>query len=242
MSRYTTDQDPNLAGASESFDDFEAALNAIANDMFAGLEVDASTLASTLSADLTSLTTELRDFVPELPALPDINLQSQLSSLSGLDVGSSQYNTLLGSITDSFGTAVTASGSSLDSFVSDAASAVAGGDTLSGVIPNMQLPALGGDVKLLADAIKQATEDAETEIVSSFTPPDGLTDVQSTLSDAATAAQEDIKTTTKTLADGAEVTTTISGGAHIIERVPWIDPDAAAGSPRSVPFVDPERA
>ena len=219
MSRYTTDQDPNLAGTSESFDDFEAALNAIANDMFAGLEVDASTLASTLSADLTSLTTELRDFVPELPALPDINLQSQLSSLSELDVGSGQYNTLLSSITDSFGTAVTAAGSSLDSLVSDASSAVAGGNTLSGIVPNMELPALGGDVKLLADAIKQATEDAETEIVSSFTSNEALTNLQSTLSDAVTAAQETIKSAIKPLAGGGEVTTTISGGAYIIERI-----------------------
>ena len=215
MANITT---PNLAGANEAFNDLVKKINNVKDDVLSGLEVDASSLASTLSADLTSLTTELRDFVPELPALPDINLQSQLSSLSGLYVGSSQYNTLLGSITDSFGTAVTASGSSLDSFVSDAASAVAGGDTLSGVIPNMQLPALGGDVKLLADAIKQATEDAETEIVSSFTPPDGLTDVQSTLSDAATEAQEAIETTTKTLVDGATVTTTISGGASTVRR------------------------
>jgi len=231
---------PNLAGASEAFNGFAKKLDAVKDSMLAGLEVDASTLASTLSADLTSLTTELRDFMPELPTLPDINLQSQLSSLSGLDVGSGQYNTLLSSITDNFGTAVTAAGSSLDTFVSDAASAVADGDTLSGVIPNMQLPALGGDVNLLADAVKQATEDAETETISSFTSNDALTNLQSTLNDDITAAQEDIKTVTKTLADGAEVTTTISGGAHIIERVPWIDPDAAVGSPRSVPWVDPD--
>ena len=216
MTDYTT---PNLAGASEVFNGFAKKLDDVKDSMLAGLEVDASTLASTMSADLTSLTTELRDFMPELPALPDINLQSQLSSLSGLDVGSSQYNTLLGSITDNFGTAVTASGSSLDSLVSDAASAVADGNTLSGVVPNMELPALGGDVKLLADAIKQATEDAETEIVSSFTSNDALTNLQSTLSDAVTAAQETIKSVTKTLADGAEVTTTISGGAHIVERI-----------------------
>jgi len=216
MADYTI---PNLAGASEVFNGFAKKLDAVKDSMLAGLEVDASTLASTMSADLTSLTTELRDFMPELPALPDINLQSQLSSLSGLDVGSSQYNTLLGSITDNFGTAVTTAGSSLDSFVSDAASAVAGGDTLSGVIPNMQLPALGGDVKLLADAIKQATEDAETETISSFTSNDALTNLQSTLSDAVTAAQETIKSATKTLADGAKVTTTISGGAHIVERI-----------------------
>ena len=189
------------------------------DDVLAGLEVDASALASTLTPELTALTAELRDFMPELPALPDINLQSQLSSLSGLDVGSSQYNTLLGSITENFGTALTSAGSSLDSLVSDAASAVAGGNTLSGIVPNMELPALGGDVKLLADAIKQATEDAETEIISSFTSNEALTNLQSTLSDAVTAAQETIKAVTKTLADGAEVTTTISGGAHIVERI-----------------------
>ena len=205
MADYTT---PNLAGASEVFNGFAKKLDAVKDSMLAGLEVDASTLASTMSADLTSLTTELRDFMPELPALPDINLQSQLSSLSGLDVGSSQYNTLLSGITDNFGTAVTAAGSSLDSFVSDAASAVADGDTLSGVIPNMQLPALGGDVKLLADAIKQATEDAETEIISSFEPNGALTNLQSTLSAAVTAAQEAIETITKTLADGRGVTIT----------------------------------
>ena len=210
---------PNLAGANEAFNDLVKKIDIVKDDVLAGLEVDASALASTLSADLTSLTAELRDFVPELPALPDINLQSQLSSLSGLDVGSSQYNNLLGSITDNFGTALTSAGSSLDSLVSDAASAVAGGNTLSGIVPNMELPALGGDVKLLADAIKQATEDAETEIVSSFTSNDALTNLQSTLSDAVTAAQETIEAATKTLADGATVTTTISGGAHIVERI-----------------------
>ena len=216
MSDTTT---PNLAGANEAFNDLVKKIDIVKDDVLASLEVDASALASTLSTDLTSLTTELRDFMPELPALPDINLQSQLSSLSGLDVGSSQYNTLLGSITDNFGTALTSAGSSLDSLVSDAASAVAGGDTLSGVIPNMELPALGGDVKLLADAVKQATEDAETEIISSFTANDALTNLQSTLSDAVTAAQETIESATKTLADGAKVTTTISGGAHIVERI-----------------------
>ena len=210
---------PNLAGASEVFNGYVSKVNIIKDDVLAGLEVDASALASTLTPELTALTTELRDFMPELPALPDINLQSQLSSLSGLDVGSSQYNTLLGSITENFGTALTSAGSSLDSLVSDAASAVAGGNTLSGIVPNMELPALGGDVKLLADAIKQATEDAETETISSFTSNDALTNLQSTLGDAVTAAQETIEAVTKTLADGAEVTTTISGGAYIVEGI-----------------------
>ena len=57
---------PNLAGASEAFNGFAKKLDGVKDSMLAGLEVDASTLASTLSADLTSLKTELRDFANEL--------------------------------------------------------------------------------------------------------------------------------------------------------------------------------
>ena len=69
---------PNLAGASEVFNGYVSKVNIIKDDVLAGLEVDASALASTLTPELTALTAELRDFMPELPALPDINLQSQL--------------------------------------------------------------------------------------------------------------------------------------------------------------------
>jgi hypothetical protein len=210
---------PNLAGANPMFDSFVGKLDGLNSSVLGGLEDDASALAGTLAGDLTSITSDLGEFMPALPALPDINLQSQLTSLAGMSAGSSAYGGLLSSITSNFGDAATAAGSSISSMVSSAASAVAGGDTLSGLVPNMSLPALGGDVKILADAVKQATEDAVKETVSSFTPPSGLSDVQGVLEGLVEEAQGAISSVTKTLADGAKVTKTISNVAQSVERI-----------------------
>ena len=210
---------PNLAGANPLFNSFVSKLDGLKSSVLGGLEDDASALASTLTDDLTSITGELRGFMPEMPALPDINLQSQLTSLAGMVPGSSAHTALLGSVTSSFGDAATAAGGSIESMVSDAASAISGGaDTLSGLIPNMSL-GLDGIVKTLADGVKQATEDSSTELVSSFTPPDVLSDVQDDLEAAAEEAQGAISSVTKTLADGAKVTKTISNVAQSVERI-----------------------
>lgn len=210
---------PNLAGANEEFNGYVSKLDIIKKNMLNGLEDDASSLATTLSTNLTSLTAELRNFVPELPSLPDINLQSQLSSLSKLSIGSNQYNTLLSSISGNFGPALSSIGTSLNTIVSEATSAITSGNSLSGIVPNMELPALGGEIKLLADAIKQATKDAEKETESVFKENDALKNLQSTINDAVIAAQKDIKSITKILLDGTKIITTISGGAHIVERI-----------------------
>ena len=179
MTDYTT---PNLAGASDAFNGFAKKLDAVKDSMLAGLEVDASTLASTLSADLTSLTTELRDFMPELPALPDINLQAGLTSLSGLSVGSDKHTALLNDITSNFGSELSAGGFSLDTLVSNASSAVGSGDTLSGVVPNFEKGADGlTDAFQISDAVKQATENSIKETASTFTVSDALTSRIATL-------------------------------------------------------------
>jgi len=210
---------PNLAGANPMFDSFVGKLDGLKSSVLDGLEDDASALAGTLAGDLTAITSALGEFMPAMPDLPDINLQSQLTSLAGMSAGSSAYGGLLSSITSNFGDAATAAGSSISSMVLSAASAVAGGDTLSGIVPNMSLPALGGDVKILADAVKQATEDAAKETVSSFTPPSGLSDVQGVLEGLVEEAQGAISSVTKTLADGAKVTKTISNVAQSVERI-----------------------
>ena len=179
MTDYTT---PNLAGASEAFNGFAKKLDAVKDSMLAGLEVDASTLASTLSADLTSLTTELRDFMPELPALPDINLQAGLTSLSGFVTGSDRHTTLLNEITSNFDTELSAGGFSLDTLVTNARTAVDAGDTLSGIVPNFAKAADGvTDAFQIADAVKQATEDSVKGTASTFTVSDALTEHRNAL-------------------------------------------------------------
>ena len=167
---------PNLAGASEAFNGFAKKLDAVKDSMLAGLEVDASTLASTLGGDLTAVTGDLRNIMPAIPTLPDINLQAGLTSLSGLSVGSDRHTTLLNDITSNFGSELSAGGFSLDTLVTNASSAVDAGDTLSGIVPNFVKGADGlTDAFQIADAVKQATENSIKETASTFTVSDALT-------------------------------------------------------------------
>ena len=172
----------NLAGANEKFNSLVSKLNTVKSDLLGGLETDASILASTLDGDLTSLTGDLRSIMPSIPALPDINLQAGLTSLSGLSVGSDRHTTLLNDITSNFGSELSAGGFSLDTLVSNASSAVGAGDTLSGVVPNFVKGADGlTDAFQISDAVKQATVNSVKETASTFTVSDALTSRIATL-------------------------------------------------------------
>ena len=166
----------NLAGANEKFNSLVSKLNIGKGDLLGGLETEASTLASTLGGDLTSLTGDLRSIMPPIPALPDINLQAGLTSLSGLSVGSDRHTTLLNDITSNFGSELSAGGFSLDTLVSNASTAVGAGNALSGIVPNFVKTADGlTDAFQISDAVKQATENSIKETASTFTVSDALT-------------------------------------------------------------------
>ena len=176
----------NLAGASELFNGLISKLNSVRSSMEAGLEIDPSTLASTLGGNFTSLTSALRSVAPSIPALPNINLQSALTSLSNIPIGSdainrvanlSRHTTLLNDITSNFGTELSAAGFDLDTLVTNARSAVDLEKTLSGIVPNFVKAADGlTDAFEIAPFVKLATEDAIKEISSTLTANDSLGD------------------------------------------------------------------
>lgn len=157
---------PNLCGASPEFNAIQTKFEAMMTSATDGLEVDASALKATLDTDVTSLVADLKAMIPELPALPNVNLQAQLTSLSGLSVGSGQHNTLLADITTKFDSALTASGFSLDTLVSDAASALSGGGNLCEAVPNFEVPAAGGAAVEKAIGVLQPALDSVKEEIS----------------------------------------------------------------------------
>jgi hypothetical protein len=157
---------PNLCGASPEFNAIQTKFESMMTSAIDGLEVDASALKATLDTDVTSLVADLKAMIPELPALPNVNLQAQLTSLSGLSIGSGQYNTLLADLTTKFGSALTAGGFSLDTLVSDAASALTGGGNLCAAVPNFEVPAIGGDAVEKAIGVLQPALDSVKEEVS----------------------------------------------------------------------------
>ena len=157
---------PNLCGASVKLNAIQSKFETMMKSSIDGLEVDASALTSTLNTDVTSLVGDIKSMVPELPALPDVNLQGQLTSLSGMTVGSGPHNTLLSDITSKFGSGLTAGGFSLDTLVSSAAAALVGGTDLCSAVPNFTVPAAGGKAVQKAVEVLQAEADSLPEKVS----------------------------------------------------------------------------
>ncbi len=157
----------NLQGTNAKYNAILSGLENTKADALANLETAASTATSAISSQLASVTGDLRSLVPEGFSVPNINLQGQLQSLSGL-VDPVQSANLLASITADFGDALSTEGFNLDTLVSDAASAFTTGDTLSGVVPNFERSPLG-DVIQKANAVKVPSIDPVIEEVSSFT-------------------------------------------------------------------------
>ena len=154
---------PNLCGASPEFNSILSKFETTMNSAISGLEVDASALKATLDTDVTALVSDVKAMIPELPKLPEVNLQAQLTSLTGLIPGGPQHKALLSDITTKFGSGLTASGLSLDTLVSDAKSAITGGTSLCSAIPNFTVPAAGGDAVEKAVGVLQAAVDSEKE-------------------------------------------------------------------------------
>ena len=156
---------PNLQGANAAFNNIVSKLNDTKSSALSNLQADASAASSALSSQLADVNTELRSLVPEPSSIPNVNLQSQLQSLSGL-TNPLQSANLLADITSSFGDALTTSGFDLDSLVSSAAGVFGTDTSLSSLIPNFEvLPS--GDVIQKASAsllpsIGPVTEEAAT--------------------------------------------------------------------------------
>ena len=83
---------PNLCGASPEFNAIQTKFESMITNAVDGLELDAGALTTTLDGDVNALVGDIKVMIPDLPALPDVNLQAELTSLTGLDIGSGEHN------------------------------------------------------------------------------------------------------------------------------------------------------
>ena len=104
MADFTT---ANLPGSNVDFNAAREKLSGMKDTLKSNMEVDASTLTATLKSDLLDFGDKLKTMIPELPDLPDVNLQAELTSLQSL-VGSSR-TTALASLKSKFGSGLSRS-------------------------------------------------------------------------------------------------------------------------------------
>ena len=185
---------PNLCGASAPFNAMQSKFDDMINTAAspAGLIADAKALAASLEPDVTSLLEEVQNILPELPTLPDVNLQAELTSLSGLAAGSFEHGTLLAEITTKFGSGLTAGGYSIDTLVDTALDAVAGlGDVdMCGGVPNFTIPAAGGTAIEKAVGVKQADVNSVVEELSTLVKNANFTAAKTAVEETFTSYEE----------------------------------------------------
>ena len=193
---------PNLCGASPDFNKLMSQFDSIKSELTAGLDVDASTLASTLNTSLTQLETDLRAMVPSLPTLPAVNFQAEVASLATLPTGSVAYINKLGSLTTQFGSSLP----DINGAINSAIAAVTAGGDVCGALPNLELPSGATEAVEKAKNSLQATAAALEEQAQSFSDDTSEDDdtaiygdasARKTLEDTKKAAEEAIATQKK---------------------------------------------
>jgi len=211
---------PNLQGANAAFNNIVSKLNDTKSSALSNLQADASAASSALSSQLADVNTELRSLVPEPSSIPNVNLQAQLQSLSGL-TNPLQSANLLADITSSFGDALTTSGFDLDSLVSSAAGVFGTGTSLSGLIPNFELSA-AGDVIQKASASLLPSIGPVTEEAAAFVSNTNFTAAKTAAASAVYPTLEEGPTSDTavfTVVNETKKVTESSGGSSISQKV-----------------------
>jgi hypothetical protein len=134
---------PNLCGANQSLNNILSAQDNMKKTLKSSITggLDASALATAVGANLDTLKANITGLLPELPTIPDINLQSELTSLLALPVGSAQYLSKLASLRTQFGDALSLQGFDFDSLIPDL---VSGEIDVCSSVPNLSLPSGAG--------------------------------------------------------------------------------------------------
>ena len=198
----------NLEGANEKLNKALTDAKALKDNLLANHGGDASDILASVESKVSDLQNSFADMIPELPTIPNINMQSEFATLTNFDIGTPQYQSQVANITAQFGTAMKDKGLDIESL---AGQVQAGGD-IGELLPNLQLPdgetipvELPAEVSLPSkEAEEEETPKVDKETNASLKTPD--VEVVTTVSGA---------TTTTTTTTGGETTTTISPDSEV---------------------------
>ena len=136
MADFTT---ADLEGANELLNKTLTDALALKDQLVASHGDDATALLNSLQSKVADLESSLLNMIPELPTVPNVNMQGEFAGLADIDIstpaGLEQYQTQVTNITSQFGTAMKDKGLDIDSLATEIQ---AGGD-VGDLIPNLQL-------------------------------------------------------------------------------------------------------
>ena len=185
---------PNLCGANPELNNALSKIDDLKNNITSKIDSVASEAAAAFETGLADVKAGLDGLALDLPEVPDVNFQSELTGLiNDIDKttiqGLAAFNTKLAQLELDFGDTLKEKGLTLDSLITDATSKLSGGGNICDLVPNIELPA-DGVVKEKPVEAKQAATPPEAEEFSSITKNTSVEEVRESLK----TKQQDIDT------------------------------------------------
>ena len=137
---------PNLCGASPDLNGALDEINKLKEKLTANIDVDASALKADLETGLGDLQSAFDKLEVELPEVPNINFQAEVTSLiNDIDKttveGLAAFNTKLASLKLDFGDTLSDKGIDFDSLIASAETKLASGGNVCDTVANLEIPA-----------------------------------------------------------------------------------------------------
>jgi hypothetical protein len=158
----------NLSGASPELNSVLLKLEDAKSTITDAIDDAAGAAASAFGAaqnELNGLLDKLQTTV--IPELPKLNLQAEIKSLTSQIPGTPSFFSSLANIEKEFGDDIKSAGLSLDTLVSGATEAIAGGGDPCALVPNLEKETGSTEPSVQKPApVKQAAKPAETEAPS----------------------------------------------------------------------------
>ena len=155
----------NLCGANEALDNALSKLGDLKSDILGKLELPASEIAASLNNKLTELKSALDGLAIDLPSLPDVNLQAEITgAISDIDQttiqGKIAFASKLAKLKLDFGDTVTELGLDLDKLIVSGTSLISGGGDICALIPNLDISAANSGTGVTTEEIVERSSTA----------------------------------------------------------------------------------
>ena len=171
----------NIVGASNKLNGALDALDGLKSGVLGGLLSIPAIPTALVTAKNTLLLAKIKELIPPLPSidLPDINLQAELQTISGLDINTPGYDSAIKSLENKFGSGLIEKGydiKNLANQVRDANTSITDtverGKQIASSVPNFTVSSLGdglfGEAKEVAQNVLTASTPSEVEELSEF--------------------------------------------------------------------------
>lgn len=169
----------NVVGASDKLNGALDALDGLKSGVLGGLLSIPAIPTALVTAKNTLLLAKIKELIPPLPSLdlPDINLQAELQTISGLDINTPGYDSAIKSLENKFGSGLIEKGydiKNLANQVRDANTSITDtverGKQIASSVPNFTVSSLGdglfGEAKEVAQNVLTASTPSEVEELS----------------------------------------------------------------------------